>query len=136
MSDIERTQYDISLVAIGDNKFDDITLSALGAVTYVEGTVLAFDKTTNKYVATSTNVPEAGNAKAVLMGNVEFSGAGDKLVRGLLEGEVDEDKLTLVFGSDTLDTIPGGADDSFRVQLRDYGILVVKLQEGTFENNS
>jgi hypothetical protein len=129
-------QNDISSVTLFDNVFDDVTLSATGAVTYDEGTVLGFDKATGKYVATNTTVANAENAKAVLMGTAEYSGVGDKKVRAVIGGQVDEDLLIFVDGGDGIDTIPAGADDSFRTQLRSYGIVALKREEGTFYNNS
>ena len=103
--------------------FDEAEIEVNGAVDLVAGTVLAFEATDGTYQPTVSGTAAVANAKAILMQDVSFSGAGTKEnTRLLVGGEIDVSKLTFD-GSDTIDTIPAGAADSFRVQLRSYGII-------------
>lgn len=103
--------------------FDDIEVEAAGALDLDAGTVLAFNATTGTWWETKSGTAAVANAKAVLASDISFAGAGTiENVRSLIGGEVDESKL-LFNGADTIDTIPAGAADSFRVQLRSYGII-------------
>ena len=90
-----------------------------------EGTVLAFDATTGKYNVTHTDFPALSNAKAVCGHTVEFGIGETKEVGILRKGEVHIERLLFVKSGDDLDTIPATEVDSFRVMLRDYGILAV-----------
>jgi len=90
-----------------------------------EGTVLAFDATTGKYNVTHTDFPNLSNAKAVCGHTLEFEIGETKEVSILRKGEVNIERLLFVKSGDDLDTIPAGASDSFRTQLRDYGIIVI-----------
>lgn len=134
MPNPEIENFDTGSLVLFDGFFQDITLNAGGAVTYPAGQVLAFDATAGKYKITQSGTPAVANAKAVLAAEVTFSGAGDKLVRAVKSGHVDAAKLVFD-GSDTLDTIPAGGADSFRLQLRDYEILVESSAEQTFQDN-
>jgi hypothetical protein len=121
-------------LVLRDGFYQDITLNAPGAVTYPDGQVLAFDASASKWKITKSGTPAVANAKAILRGEVTFSGAGDKLVRAVIKGHVNASRLVFD-GSDTLDTIPGGEPDSFRLQLRDYEIIVEDPAEQTFQDN-
>jgi len=118
----EIKNFDTGSLVLRDGNFADIILNASGAVTYPEGQVLAFNGTTGKYAETISGTAAVANAKAILAEEAVFSGSGDKLVRAVIGGVVAEEKL-FFNGSDTPDTIPA-AVDSFRVQLRDYGIVI------------
>lgn len=128
------TNNDVAGIFTFANDFRDITLSAAGAVTYPEGQVLAFNASTGKWDITKSGTAAIANAKAVLAEEAAFTGAGDKLVRACVKGEVDED-LLIFDGSDTIDTIPAGAADSFRVQLRDYMIIARKYAQQLRQDN-
>ncbi len=128
------TNQDTSSLVVFNGQYSDITLNAGGAVIYPKGTVLAFDAAAAKWKITESGTPAVANAKALLSQTTEFPGAGDKLVRAVIGGEVDAD-LLVFDGSDDLDTIPGGADDSFRVQLRGYGIIAKPLAEQYKQDN-
>lgn len=134
MENPEIANYDTGSLVLRDGFFDDVVLNAPGAVTYPKGKVLAFDASAGKYKITVSGTAAVANAKAVLSEEVEFTGAGDKLVRAVLKGHVDSDKLVFD-GSDTLDTIPAGADDSFKIQLRSYMIIAEKLAEQRILDN-
>ena len=125
---------DTSQLVVWDGFFDDITLTAPGAVTYPKGQVLAFNAGTGKYEITASGTAAVANAKAVLAQEITFSGAGDSLARACLGGRVDQ-SLLVFDGSDTLDTIPAGAADSFKTQLRAYGIIAEDLKDQRIEDN-
>lgn len=128
------TNTDISSLFVRGNRFQDVTLNAPGAVTYPAGQVLAFDATAGKYKITASGTAAVANAKAVLAEEAVFTGAADKLTRVCLLGSVDAD-LLIFDGSDTIDTIPAGVDDSFRTQLRAYGIFAEEMVEQRIEDN-
>ena len=126
--------YDTDSLVLKDGEFKDITLNAAGAVTYPKGQVLAFDATVAKWKITESGTAAVANAKAVLAAETTFSGAGDKLVRALIRGTVDQNLLTFD-GSDTIATIPAGAADSFGLQLRSYGIDAIDPAQQLIEDN-
>ena len=128
------TNNDTSPLTVWNGDFFDVTLNAVGAVDYPAGQVLAFDATAGKWKKTVSGTPAVANAKSILAEDISFSGAGDKLVRAVRTGKIDDSQLVFD-GTDTLDTIPAGADDSFRLQLRSYGIIAEYLAEQTFEDN-
>lgn len=128
------TNFDLSSLALYGNDYEDITLNAAGAVTYPAGQVLAFDASAGKWKITESGTPAVANAKAVLAEEAVFAGAGDKLVRAIIKGDVNE--LLLVFdGSDTIDTVPAAVDDSFRTQLRAYGLIAKKPADQRYYDN-
>ena len=126
--------YDTSSLVLKDGEFKDITLNAGGAVTYPEGQALAFDATAEKWKITESGTPAVANAKAILAAETEFSGAGDKLVRTIIGGTIDQNLLTFD-GSDTIATIPAGGADSFGLQLRSYGIYAIDPAQQLVEDN-
>lgn len=130
----EITNFDIGTLELSDNDWRDVTLNAPGAVTYPEGQVLAFDATAAKWKITRSGTAAVANAKAVLAEEAVFTGAGDKLVRAVVAGKVRAEKLVWD-GSDTIDTIPAGVDDSFRTMLRSYMIVAESLSEQNFLDN-
>jgi len=128
MPNPEITNNDSGSLVLFDGSFKDITLNAGGAIIYPEGQVLAFDASAGKWKITESGTAAVANAKAILKQATEFTGAGDKLVRAVIGGVVDKNKLVFD-GSDTVDTIPASADDSFGLQLRSYGIEVIDPAE-------
>jgi hypothetical protein len=134
MPNPEITNFDTGSLVLKEGEYADITLNAPGAVTYPEGQVLAFDATAAKWKITKSGTAAVANAKAILSAEIVFSGAGDKLVRAVIGGTIDQNFLTFD-GADTIDTIPAGAADSFGLQLRDYGILAIDPAQLTAEDN-
>jgi len=102
--------------------YETVTVNAGGAVDYDAGTVLAFDA--GKYKLTQSGTAAVAKAQAILAQDLSFSGAGDLTARVLIGGQVVASKL-IFDGSDDLDTIPATEVDSFRLMLRDYGIIAV-----------
>lgn len=134
MANPEITNENTGSLVLEDGKFKDITLNAPGAITYPQGQALAFDAVAEKWKITESGTAAVANAKAILAQETVFSGAGDRLVRAVIGGVVDED-LLVFDGADTVDTIPAGADDSFGLQLRDYGIEALSLAEQRIQDN-
>jgi len=108
--------------------FTDLEIEAGEALDMDAGSVLAFDATTGTWIWTDSATASVANAKAVLVQDISFSEAGTREnTRCLIGGEVDQDKL-IFQGSDTVDTIPAGGEDTFGLQLRSYGIVTRKGQ--------
>ena len=60
---------------------------------------------------------------------------GEKKILCLIGGEGPDELIKFENAADNLDTIPAGSEDSYRVQLRKYGIYLrsaVKIDE--FDN--
>lgn len=113
---------DSGRIPVWNPLYETVTVNAGGAVTYNAGTILAFDA--GKYKLTQSGTAAVARAMAVLAQDLEFTGAGDKTARVLIGGQVVASKL-IFDGADDLDTIPATEVDSFRVMLRNYGIIAV-----------
>lgn len=113
-------------VFIEQGQFEDGLLTFGGAGTVVEGTILARDSVSLKYVpfvkGGSTN--ENGIPKAVLTYDVTATGAGDVAIRAGLEGYVRIDKLIIDADGDG-----SNVDAAVLDQLRDYGITPLTVTE-------
>ena len=134
MPNPEIVNYETGSLVLANGEFGDITLNAAGAVVYPEGQVLAFDATAAKWKIAISGTAAVANAKAVLAAETEFTGAGDKLVRAVRRGTVDQN-LLIFDGSDTIDTIPAGEADSFGLQLHSYGIDAIDPAQQLIEDN-
>lgn len=116
----------IQSVADFDAQYQEITFESEALGDYPVGQVLGYDGTTGTYKITdSTEAAGVANAKAILAQSLIQEPVGTRRVMAIIGGEVKADKLVFV-GSDDLDTVPGTPDEtdtSFRIQLRDYGII-------------
>jgi len=119
MSNLTITNIDNGSVFIEQGQFEDGLLTFGGAGTVVEGTILAVDSVSLKYVpfvkGGTTN--ENGIPKAVLTYDVTAAGAGDETIRAGIEGNVRIDKLIIDADGDG-----SNVDKAVLDQLRDYGI--------------
>lgn len=122
MANPEITNNDVTKLEVFNPKYEDLTVQVLGADTLVENTVLAYDQATGTYKATVSTVAATATARAILKQANVFSGAGTASLRCLVGGEVRASQLVFDNGTDTVDTQPA-SQDSFRTQLRDYGII-------------
>ena len=122
MSNFQIINNDSGRIPVFNPKFETVTVNAGSAVDYDAGTVLAFDA--GKYKLTASGTATVARAMAVLAQDLSFPGSGDLTAKVLVGGEVVASKL-IFDGSDDLDTIPATEVDSFRVMLRDYGILAI-----------
>jgi hypothetical protein len=132
MSNLTATNIDNGSVFIDCGEFEDGLLTFAGAGTVVEGTILAVDSTTLKYVpfvkGGITN--ENGIPKAVLTYDVVAAGAGDEAIRAGIEGYVRIDKLVIAADGDS-----SNVDKAVQDQLRDYGITPRTVSElNSFDN--
>lgn len=132
MSNLTATNIDNGSVFIDCGEFEDGLLTFAGAGTVVEGTILAVDSTTLKYVpfvkGGTTN--ENGIPKAVLTYDVVAAGAGDEAIRAGIEGYVRIDKLVIAADGDS-----SNVDKAVQDQLRDYGITPRTVSElNSFDN--
>ncbi|MCK5606235.1 hypothetical protein KAR91_30325 [Candidatus Pacearchaeota archaeon] len=121
MANPEITNNDTKQIPVFNPTYDDAVLTSAGAGTWVKGTVLAFSSANGDYRKTVSGTADVANAKAILPVDVVFAGAESKNTRIINGGEIQED-LLVFDGADTINTIPASAADSFKVQLRDYGI--------------
>ncbi len=122
MANLEISNNNSEKIEVLNPKYDSATLTASAAITVPAGQVLAFKASTGKYNLTKSGAAAQANAKAVMAETKVYAASGDKRVRIIIGGEVRADKL-LFDGSDTLNTVPSGGSDSFRTQLRDFGII-------------
>lgn len=132
MSNLTTTNIDNGSVFIEQGQFEDGLLTFGGAGTVVEGTILAVDSVSLKYVpfvkGGTTN--ENGIPKAVLTYDVTAAGAGDEVVRPGIEGCVRIDKLIIDADGDG-----SNVDKAVLDQLRDYGITPRTVSElNDFDN--
>jgi len=132
MSNLTATNIDNGSVFIDCGEFEDGLLTFAGAGTVVEGTILAVDSVSLKYVpfvkGGSTN--ENGIPKAVLTYDVVAAGAGDEAIRAGIEGYVRIDKLVIAADGDS-----SNVDKAVQDQLRDYGITPRTVSElNSFDN--
>ncbi|MBP7735947.1 MAG: hypothetical protein KA369_08245 [Spirochaetes bacterium] len=123
MANPEITQNTSEKITVMNPKYEFATLTASAAITVPAGQVLAFKASTKKYNLSKSGASAQANAKAIMAESRTWGSAGDKRVRILIGGEVRVDDLTFD-GTDTIDTLPSGASDTFRTQLRGYGIIV------------
>lgn len=113
-------------LCVKDNQIDDGIVTFAGADDFAEGTILAVDSVSLKYVlfvkggATNQN----GIAKAVLAHRLVATGAGDLPARVIVKGEVAKERL--VIDADGNDT---NIDRAVIDGLRDYGIQPVSVKQ-------
>ena len=126
MSDPVITNNDVGSVIYKDAFFRDDTLTAAGALTIVDGTILARITATGKL-----GVWDSGGAgglevpKAVYTGDdLVISGAGDVLVRPMVSGFVRKERLIEQGKAAGVDITEVVSD-----QLRDYGIVSQNVDE-------
>ena len=126
MSNVTITNNDIGSVILEEGKFRDDLLTVAGAVTVLEGTILARDSVSLKLVpyviGGSTN--ENGIPKAILTYPVTSTGAGDEAVRDMVSGSVRANRLVVDADGDASNITAAILD-----QLRDYSLVSIDVQE-------
>lgn len=127
MSNIQISNIDLGRIAL-ETPVDcrDGLLTAAGADTFDEGTILAVDSVSLKYVpyvkGGATN--ENGVPKAILQYTLEVAGAGDYAIRPIIGGKVNLAQL-VIHADGNNDNIDVAVLD----ELRDYGIFAVDTTE-------
>ena len=127
MANITITNNDLGNVILESGQFaDDKLLTLAGADVIAEGTILAIDSVSLKYVlfvkGGLTN--ENGIPKAVMTYGTESSGAGDIAIRPMISGVVRKERLVIDADGDA-----SNVDQAVEDQLRDYSIVVKSVTE-------
>ncbi len=126
MANITITNVDLGSVILQDGQFRDDLLTLAGAVTVLEGTILARDSASLKLVlyvkGGSTN--ENGIPKAVLTYEVVSTGAGDVPIRDMVSGSVRAPRLVIAADGDA-----SNIDAAVLDELRDYSLISIDVQE-------
>ena len=132
MPDPTITNIDNSTVIIEGAKFKDDLLTFAGADTFVEGTILARDSVSLKYVifvkGGITN--ENGIPKAILTYDVTAAGAGDVAIRAGIAGVFRKEKLVIDADGDD-----SNVDNAVIDQLSDYGLTPLNVDELNIPDN-
>ena len=105
MANLEITNNKTRTIVVWDPVFDDEVVTFTGATTYLAGTILARDTSTQKLIAYVKGGATNGNGipKAVLLDDLTSTGAGDVPARPVLAAS----------------NIDGIVED----ELRDFGII-------------
>lgn len=126
MANPTKTTVDIGSCQLRDIEIDDGVLTFPGAATYNEGTLLAVDSVSLKYVpfvkGGSTN--QNGIAKAVLASPITAGGAGDQPARVIVRGVVKKERLIIVADGDD-----SNIDRAVIDGLRDYQIQPLSTKQ-------
>jgi len=133
MGNLTITALDYGSIILQGGEFKDDLLTLGGAVTVLEGTILARDSVSLKLVpfvkGGATN--ENGIPKAVLTYPITSTGAGDVPVRALIAGEVREERLVIDADGDN-----SNVDNKVLDQLRAYGITPASVTDLGLADNS
>ena len=117
---------DLGSVILKDAQFRDGVIVFAGVATLLEGTILARDSVSLKFVpfvkGGATN--ENGIPKAVLTYPVTSTGAGDVAARTGVAGSYRKERLVIDADGDDSNIDPAVID-----QLRDYGLVPIDVQE-------
>jgi hypothetical protein len=126
MSNITITNNAIGNVTLQDAQFRDGAITFTGAGTLAEGTILAVDSSTLKFVpfvkGGTTN--ENGIPKAVLTYDVTAAGEGDVQSRVAVAGSYRKELLIIA-----ADGNASNVDQAVIDQLRDYGLVSIDVKE-------
>ena len=126
------TNNDLGGVVLESGQFRDDLLTVGGAVTVLEGTILARDSVSLKLVpyvkGGITN--ENGIPKAILTYPVTSAGAGDVSVRDMVSGSVRAGRLVI-----DLDGDASNVDNAVLDQLRNYTLISVDVTELNISDN-
>jgi hypothetical protein len=132
MADPTITNVDLGSVEWSDGTFEPGTYTAVGATDLAEGTILAVDSVSLKYVdfvkGGSTN--ENGIPKAVVTYDVPISGAGDFPIKPLIAGRVRKPRLVIVADGDATNV-----DKAVEDELRDFSIVVHAVDDLSILDN-
>lgn len=120
MANITITNIDMGHVVIDDGEYEDGLLTSAGATTYLEGTILARDTVSLKFVPFVIGGSTNGNGipSALLTYEHTVTAAGDTAVRVLKTGVVDQGRIVVQADGDASNVTAAHRD-----ALRDYGII-------------
>ncbi len=124
MANLVITNVDTGSVILESGDFEDGLLTFAGAGTVLEGTILARDSVSLKFVpyviGGATN--ENGIPKAVVSYDVTATGAGDESIRAMVSGRVVQERLIVDADGDDSNITAAILDE-----LRDYKITSVSV---------
>jgi len=142
------TAYETSNIFLRDLKFDRVTVTVPATTTLSKGTVLGQNVTSKDYEGSDSTGTSGSQKPVVVLAEDLVNSTGSPVdkanVKVCVKGEVDEDNLTLVNGSDDFDSnvviATGDASTditlgTFREVLRSAGVILRKGQEQTFLDN-
>jgi len=126
MANITITNVDLGSVELEGAICRDELVTFAGTDAFVAGTILARSTATDKLVLFVKGGVTNGNGtpKAVLLYDIERTGAGDVKARVCVKGHVNKDRL--IIDSDGDDS---NIDGAVLDQLRDYGIVASNVQQ-------
>jgi hypothetical protein len=126
MANINITNNDLGSVIFESGEFRDELLTVGGALTMLEGTILARDTTTQKLIAFVKGGSTAGNGVvvAVLTYEIVSTGAGDITMRAMVSGKVRVPRLVIAADGDNSNVDGNVLDD-----LRQTSIIPVDVGE-------
>jgi len=126
MSNITITNNAIGSVILHGAQFRDGAVTFTGAGTLAEGTILAVDSSTLKFVpfVKGGTTDENGIPKAILTYDVTAAGAGDVQSRVAVAGSYRKELLIIAADGDA-----SNVDQAVTDQLRDYGLVSIDVQE-------
>lgn len=126
MSNITIVNNDLGNVILRDAQFRDGDITFAGAATLLEGTILAVDSVSLKFVpfvkAGVTN--ENGIPKAILTYAVTAAGAGDVAARVGVSGSYRLERIVIDADGDA-----SNIDQAVIDQLRDYSLIPIDVRE-------
>lgn len=132
MANITVTNNDLGSVILKDAQFRDGAITFAGAGTLIEGTILAVDSVSLKFVpfvkGGVTN--ENGVPKAILTYDVTAAGAGDVHSRIGVSGSYRAERLVI-----DADGNATNVDQAVIDQLRNYGLVPIDVQELNIVDN-
>ena len=132
MSNLVIENVDQGTVILANAVHEDGLLTFAGAATSLEGTILARDSVSLKFVPYVIGgvANENGIPKAVLTYDVVAAGAGDESIRAMVSGRVAQERLVVAADGDATNIT-----DAILDQLRDYGIVAESVtQLSTLDN--
>lgn len=123
---------DTGTVILGNTLFDDSVLTVAAAGTVKQGTILARDTVTGKFVVFVKGGSTNGNGfpKAVLTYDVTAKAAGDVPIRPAISGEFRKERLIIAADGNASNLDPATLD-----AMRGYGLVAISVRElGALDN--
>ena len=132
MSNPEILDVDHRQLPAGDNRYIDVILANGESV--VKDQALGIVTTSGEYAALQSAAVDGTQLIRAWAAEIGDATGGAITLRVLNEGELDDSKMVFD-GADTLETVPTGEDDSYRVALRDYGMTAKTLTDHFIPDN-
>ena len=136
MPNIETTRNDPTRFPLANVIYDKKTFTVVSGQTYLEGTLLARDTSTNKYVVFVKGGSTNGNGvpAAVLASEVVATASGDRTEDLALSGRVRKSKL-VIHADKALADPSVNIDEAVMTQLRDMMIVALPVSNLMLQDN-